>query len=287
MGPRSSSCPNGTYILVMMEKRINTKMLRVSKMSSGEAKNNKELVLYSIYSSLLYVSKQFLEYSIEIDPTAHYKDERSFWDSNIFSALLNLGASTLEYGVPSGKHFLLGSIMAQDILIKISDTFKNSWPNPPKIDEIVNALAEWYFANIERLPGDLDSLKIVCRGLVLLIKSLAIYAKTLLSRTEKSAEHLKLWDNIIYGTINSLERSIIKRFEKFVTKDSRTIILRIIESKGNEVSRHELEKVLKSVAEVLEISYEDIRASFEELLSNGEIVIDNDKFVLREGVTKG
>jgi len=251
-------------------------------MSSGETKNNKELVLYSIYSSLLYVSKQFLEYSIEIDPTAHYKDERSFWDSNIFSALLNLGASTLEYGVPSGKHFLLGSIMAQDILIKISDTFKKSWPNPPKTDEIVNALAEWYFANIEKLPADFDSLKIVCRGLVLLIKSLAIYAKTLLSRTEKSVEHLKVWDEIIYGTINSLERSILKCFERFVGKDVGILILRVLESKGGEVSQYELDKILKSVAEVLKIPYEEVRAGFEELLSNGEIVVDNEKFILPE-----
>jgi len=187
-------------------------------MSHEEGKNNKELVLYSIYSSLLYIAKQFLEYSIEIDPTAHYKDERGFWDSYIFNSLLSLGSSTLEYGIPSGKHFLLGSIMAQDLLIKISETFKKSWPYPPKTENIANVLADWYSENLEKLPTDFESIKIVCRGIVLLIKSLAIYAKTLLSRTEKGAEILKVWDQIIYEAINSLEQSLLKSVKRFFDK---------------------------------------------------------------------
>ncbi|HDJ50902.1 MAG TPA: hypothetical protein ENF25_01730 [Thermoprotei archaeon] len=181
---------------------------------SEEHKGNRDIVLYSLYTSLMYLAKQFLEYAVEISPTSHVTDDRATWDDYSFNALLNLGTSTLEYGIPSGKGFLLGSLLAQDLFIGISMLFKDKWPEPPSIEEISKALMDWYKRHRDRVSLDDDEYSIVCRGVSFLVRSLIMYSKAVLSRSEKYHSVISLWENMANMSVLEIEEGLKKSASK-------------------------------------------------------------------------
>ncbi|MCD6503172.1 MAG: hypothetical protein J7K58_02935 [Euryarchaeota archaeon] len=173
-----------------------------------ESRGNKDIVLYSLYTSLMYLAKQFLDYAVEINPTSHVSDGKVIWDDYSFNALLNLGTSTLEYGVPSGKGFLLGSLLAQDLFITISILFKEKWPRAPEIEEVSKIIVEWYKRHKEKIPLGDDEYNIVCRGVSFLVRSLVIYSKAVLSRNEKYHEIMSSWERLSSMSVLEIEKRL-------------------------------------------------------------------------------